>query len=310
MATQNQFIQTMLQQFHLTQDQVTSKLNNLESKLDRLHSTSPSKDLLPTPEDAHRGTNLIPDKWDCHRKIPRIQKKDWKFQFPRFDCPKFYDDNPTEWQRKCQSFFELHQVPPQYRTHLATIQFHNSASEWYDGYLISHDPPNWIELVRLVHYRFKKVNSKNSLEEFKSLLQMGSMEEYWYLVEKLKSRMLLEGRQLTEKDFIDVFISGLKGEIKPFVLAFKHVSFEAALEYALYIESATDCQYKKIKVSNKLPSYPSISYSKIINDKLPVKLVLPPTNPKHTLIEQRRALGKCFKCGERYFFGHQCKVKL
>jgi hypothetical protein len=27
-------------------------------------------------------------------------------------------------------------------------------------------------------------------------------------------------------------------------------------------------------------------------------------------MEQRRALGQCFKCGDKYFPGHQCKVKV
>jgi Retrotransposon gag protein len=124
-------------------------------------------------------------------------KRDSKFHSPRSDCPGFNGENITEWLRKCQSFFELHQVPVQYRTHLAAMQFHDSASEWYDGYLISHDPPEWPELIRLVTSRFNKINSKNSLNELKSLNQLGSVEEYWQQFEKLRSRMLLEGRKFT-----------------------------------------------------------------------------------------------------------------
>jgi hypothetical protein len=154
------------------------------------------------------------------------------------------------------------------------------------------------------------VNFRNNSEEFKNLQQLGSVEEYWYLVEKLKLRMLLEGRQLTENDLIDIFISGLKGEIKSFVLAFNPVSLEATLEYAVYIESATDCQYKKLKANNKLPSYPSTPYPRNNSEKTPMKPALLIVNPKNTIIEQRRALGQCFKCGEMYFSDHQCKVKL
>jgi hypothetical protein len=31
---------------------------------------------------------------------------------------------------------------------------------------------------------------------------------------------------------------------------------------------------------------------------------------RSTILDQRRALGQCFKCGDRYFPGHQCRVKL
>jgi Retrotransposon gag protein len=74
------------------------------------------------------------------------------------------------------------------------MQFHASASEWYDGYLLDHDPPDWVELVRLVNSRFKKAVSRNSLDELKSLYQTGSVEGYWVAFERLRSRMILKGR--------------------------------------------------------------------------------------------------------------------
>jgi hypothetical protein len=96
-------------------------------------------------------------------------KKDTRFFFPRTDCPGFSGDNPIEWVRKCNSYFVMHQVPTMYKTHLATIQFHGLASEWYDGYLIDHEPPDWENLVILVQRHFTKPNSKNTLEEWKSM---------------------------------------------------------------------------------------------------------------------------------------------
>lgn len=41
-----------------------------------------------------------------------------------------------------------------------------------------------------------------------------------------------------------------------------------------------------------------------------VKPVNGKENPRNNLIEQRRALGLCFKCGEKYYPGHQCKGKV
>ncbi|KAF3655636.1 hypothetical protein FXO37_15834 [Capsicum annuum] len=32
-------------------------------------------------------------------------------------------------------------------------------------------------------------------------------------------------------------------------------------------------------------------------------------NPSNTLFEQRRAQGLCYKCGDKYYVGHQCKQK-
>jgi hypothetical protein len=117
---------------------------------------------------------------------------------------------------------------------------------------------------------------------------------------------LLEGKNFSERDFIDTFVSGLKGEIKPFVLAFKPTTVDEAWKYALYMENATDNQYKKFKIVTKpIPSI-TASHAKV---QYPPKTPAPAITNKNTLIEHRRALGQCFKCGERYYPDHQCKPK-
>jgi Reverse transcriptase (RNA-dependent DNA polymerase)/RNase H-like domain found in reverse transcriptase/Retroviral aspartyl protease/Retrotransposon gag protein len=194
---------------------------------------------------------------------------------------------------------------------LATLQFFEDASEWYDGYLIDHSPPLWDELVQLVKSRFSRVISNNTLDELKTLQQHGSIEEYWHQFEKWRSRILLKGRRFTERDFIDSFISGLKGEVKPFVLAFKPISVDAALEYTQYMESATETQLKRMKstvkgfptpqVVNKVPEKGHFSGHKGTHTTV---------NQRGTLMDQRRALGLCFKCRDKYYPGHQCKIKL
>jgi hypothetical protein len=73
------------------------------------------------------------------------------------------------------------------------------------------------------------------------------VEEYRNQFEKLKSKMLIEGRQFSERDFVDVFLSGLQEEIKPFAMTFKPNTLEATLEYALYMKSVIDYQFRKLK---------------------------------------------------------------
>jgi Retroviral aspartyl protease len=76
------------------------------------------------------------------------------------------------------------------------------------------------------------------------------------------------------------------------------------------MESATECQYKRLKQSTKFNPYNNVSMAKTKSDTIPAKAQTSPITPKPSLINQRRALGQCFKCGEMYFSGHQCKVKL
>jgi Retrotransposon gag protein/RNase H-like domain found in reverse transcriptase len=119
----------------------------------------------------------------------------------------------------------MHQVPSVHKTHLATIQFHGLASEWYDGFLMDHDPPDWATLVQLVQKRFVKPSARNALEDWKSLHHNSTVSEYLEQFEKLRSRLLLEGRHFSDADYIDTFVGGLKGEIKAFVKIFKPPTF-------------------------------------------------------------------------------------
>jgi hypothetical protein len=112
---------------------------------------------------------------------------------------------------------------------------------------------------------------------------------------------LLEGRRFSEKDFIDSFINGLKDEIKPFVITFKPHTLDAALEYALYMESTTETQFKRMKFSVRvlpttqmMPKFPDKNFFNGFKGPL---ASLP---QKGTSMDQRRALRLCFKCGNKY----------
>jgi Ty3 transposon capsid-like protein len=204
----------------------------------------------------------------------------------------------------------MHQVPDHLRTKLATNQFHDKTSEWYDGYLMDHDPPDWPELVRLVRKRFNRQGSHNGIEELVELRQNGTVDEYIELFERLRSRLLVENRMFSESDFIDVFIGELKGEIKAFVKAFKPLTLDATFELAQFMEGAMESQYRKLKSFSKgpLPTLPIKPLGQFQAQPPKPVPALPPS--RNVLMEQRRALGQCFKCGDKFFPGYQCKVKV
>lgn len=149
--------------------------------------------------------------------------------------------------------------------------------------------------------------------ELKKLNQTGSVDEYMDHFERVKARMLLENRQFSVTDFIDSFISGLKEEIIPFVKAFKFLSLEDAFEYALHMKTVTDNQFKKLKVPYKSIQHTPSTTMKPTLEKLNPVISKPTTynqQPRNALIDQRRSLGLCFKCGDKYFPGHQWKVRV
>jgi Retroviral aspartyl protease len=109
----------------------------------------------------------------------------------------------------------------------------------------------------------------------------------------------LKNRLFSENDFIDAFIGELKPGLRAFVKAFKPTILEDAYDHACNLEGAVEIQNRKFKFTHK--TTPTIPAS---------KPYVPPSSSKGTLIEQRRALGLCFKCGDKYYSSHQCKIKI
>jgi Retrotransposon gag protein len=249
-------------------------------------ATSPDPNLTmthdrrPTPQGSGLRTPPSPDR----------------YQLSRVDCPSFNGSNTIEWLRRCQSYFELHQEPDQLRTKIAIMQFHDRASEWYDGFLIDHDPPEWLELVKLVRKRFNRSSTKNEMEDLLELHQTGSTEEYIELFERLRSKLFFENHLFYEFDCLDVFVGDLKAELKAFVKVFKPQTLEDAFDYALHMDSALDSQLRKFISNNRV--------TPILHPLKPSPI---PNSTKNTLMDQKCL---CFKCEEKYFLIHQCKVKV
>jgi hypothetical protein len=71
-----------------------------------------------------------------------LQRRDFRTSLPRADFPVFTGDNPV---RKCRSYFDIHQVPEEYKTRYATLYFQDRADECYgvkwslQGYEFTND---------------------------------------------------------------------------------------------------------------------------------------------------------------------------
>jgi Retrotransposon gag protein len=127
-----------------------------------------------------------------HQSDTEYSNRTDRYQPPRADCPSFTGENVIEWICRYNSYFEMHQVPPSYKSKLTILQFTRITSEWYDCYLIDHESPDWSQLVQLVRRRFQSRVSKNGMEELMDTHQTGSVIEYIEKFERLRARLLLE----------------------------------------------------------------------------------------------------------------------
>ncbi|XP_039003082.1 uncharacterized protein LOC120129711 [Hibiscus syriacus] len=190
--------------------------------------------------------------------------------------------------------------------------------------LLSLPPFRWISLIlTLFHqsskvfnlfeadlcHRFSDRTFSDIVEEFTKLTQKGYVEEYQEKFEELQPHMLLQNPTLTEEFFVSLFISGLREDIKHKVKALDPKNLSEASKQAKLYELSVEFQNRRVRSSFKTPPYPNPLYTSKTNTLIvPTKPTSVP-NQKQSLMDYRRINNLCFRCGEKYFPGHQCKTR-
>lgn len=109
--------------------------------------------------------------------------------------------------------------------------------------------------------------------------------------------MLITHPTIPEEFFLGFFIEGLKDKIKHTVKILDPFSLSQAVEKITHQEKLIETINKKSK-STEVRMAPQFNSSGNRN-----------FGPGTKLIEARRVRGEFYKCGEKYYPGHQCKDK-
>jgi hypothetical protein len=108
-----------------------------------------------------------------------------------------------------------------------------------------HSTTPWDLLVEEVTIRFKLVVIKHLIEEFKRLHQNSTIEEYIINLGRMKTRLLYYDPYLSEKNFIEGFLSGLKERMRHLVEILHPTRLNEAFNFDYKIElSIKSQQYK------------------------------------------------------------------
>ncbi|KAJ3698219.1 hypothetical protein LUZ61_001924 [Rhynchospora tenuis] len=207
----------------------------------------------------------------------------------------------------------MYQVDDSYKTRLAVMHFSPKIKEWYKGINKWDYPLPWSVLVEKLFNRFKGGRKQHPIEEFKRCHQVSKVEEYVKQFERIKSRVLQVTGAFSEEDFMVGFVSGLREDIRGMVKLLKPPTLIDAYEYALQYEETQDSQSRRLRMSNKQTVIPANT----ANRNKPVEWKREGSNTgggykgsnsntNKLSLEQKRALGLCYNCHERYFPGHKC----
>ncbi|XP_078168441.1 uncharacterized protein LOC144562946 [Carex rostrata] len=201
---------------------------------------------------------------------------------PQIELPVFDGSRAGDWLEHCKFYFDYYQTPEMYKVQMATMNFVGDAAEWFSCYRVEHPDPPWPRVVDAIFELF----------------------------------------------FVWSFICGLQDEIQHSINLFKPNTLDEAFNLALEIEVAVSPiekkasflrpqqqyqpNFKPINSPNlRTNRYPEVGVKRVTDPSPPYKpnfnsKTIPPKQPSTLSIEQKRALGLCYRCGEKWGQGHKC----
>jgi Ty3 transposon capsid-like protein len=247
----------------------------------------------------------------------RLFDQGFRVNAPRMDFPSFSGTNMNviDWVESCEDFFEINQFPEMLKSRMATMYFTDDAREWFRSYRKENTTlPSWHILVQEIKDMFQEILVTNPFVEFRKVMQTGTVAEYIRDFSKAKSKLLSQDMHYDDKFFLMYFLSGLKEEIQNTVTFQNPQTLKDAFIVAKQVELMINSYEKKIKPIVK----PFASQLKVYRptDALDTKITSQPlpltttqnAHSKHNslTIEQKRAMGLCFRCNDKYIPGHKC----
>jgi hypothetical protein len=239
-----------------------------------------------------------------------LHKTGFHIPLPRMELSTFRGEDPRGWLRKCKKYFKIHSIPVHQWVEVVSYYLEGKADVWFEGLVRGNDSHiKWEEFSQDLCRRFG--SQDDIVKEFNKLIQDGNMDEYIEKFEEMRSLMGALNPLLPEAYYVSSFISGLKDEIKPMLKILKPARVMVAFEQARWQEEANNALTKKTRSLQR-------SHPPLHNGRIPCNVpskyfsssrtegVKPPSD---SLYEQRKRLGQCFRCGDKYMPGHRCNAK-
>lgn len=224
----------------------------------------------------------------------------------RLEIPAFDGDKPRWWIRQCERFFHYYWVVECQKVNLAVAYLNDMADPWFQGWSKRRTKLNWQEFVEDFCVRFGKRTMTDTIEEFNKLRQEGSTNDYHIKFEELKSFFIISHLTLDELYFVSSLISVLKDELRSTVKMMQPATEKQAAEKARLLELALEAIFNKYMPSTEIQ--PSFNQQLEGNQRNKNSGVYPnPVAAKSSTMEQRRRLGLCYTCGNKFSPGHQCQ---
>ena len=282
--------------------QIEKLSNDVASKLNSTESSDGEEG-----GDSGRSKKKSYDKQESNRFLA---VKGRKLEIPSFD-----GSDPDGWILRAERYFALNRLTQEEKIDVSFIAFEGAALKWFQWENRRHPILRWEDLRKLLVRQFRSTAAGTLCEQFLAVKQEGTVEEFRMKFVELASP--LEG--IPEEVFMSQFINGLENSIKAEVRLLNPVTLEEAMELAVRIEVKNAVITKEKSLHGSRKSTSSFTSGKgVFGSTNSVNMSNSIVNSSNKTgsefrrlsdqeVQQKRALGLCYRCDEKFSPGHRCK---
>ncbi|KAE8820558.1 hypothetical protein D1007_01302 [Hordeum vulgare] len=219
-------------------------------------------------------------------------KRGW---MPKMDFPRFDGTEVRIWIDRCKSFFQLYNIPKNFKVTSASLYLTDNAAHWYQSVKQLADVHSWERFCAAAILELDVNVYRQKMKELLSLKQVDNVEVYKQQFLQLVYHVKLYEPALSDTFLFTRFTMGLKEELRSVVELQMPTTIQLAAMYASVQEGLLSTQkqsraYYGKPAMGKFESKGQLSTGELWKAK--------------QLNEYRRANGLCYKCGEKFIPGH------
>ncbi|XP_027169598.1 uncharacterized protein LOC113769341 [Coffea eugenioides] len=220
----------------------------ISQQLSNLNRGNQKKGILGSPEVSHSRSSEMVNREQGERNV----RSTFYASTPKLEIPAFRGDNPREWIRKLQKYFQLLHIPREQWMELAEFHLEERAEVWYQGFRSTRgNKVDWEEFSGELCKRFGALGQMDPVEEFNKLQLSSTVLAYQEKFEELLSEVIIRAPQLPENYSISCFLSGLPDELRSMVKTHDPKTLSKAFELAKLQENAFEAYHRKHKPHQK-----------------------------------------------------------
>ena len=246
-------------------------------------------------------------------------------RLPKLPFPKFEGENPKLWQSRVESYFNMHGVDKSFWVKLSAMYFDGPAARWFQTIERNAHCLSWSDFCKLIHDRFGRDQHELFIRQLFHIRQTGSVAEYVQRFAELVDQLSAYTSTTDPLYYTLRFIDGLRDDIKSVVLVQRPQDLDTACVLAALQEERGDSSRRRefrrpdppqpLKQAPRgplplpAPPRPAPPLPAQAADRRGVEASRAESSPEAraaALCTYRRAMGLCYKCGEKWSRDHSC----